>query len=93
MLIRLENLQFHARHGVLPQETRIGADFQVDARLTVDDREAATALFADQLEGTVNYAEAYEIIAREMQQPSALIEHVAVRMPRLCCAISANCAK
>lgn len=82
MLIRLENLQFHARHGVFPQETRIGADFQVDARLTVDDREAATALFADQLEGTVNYAEAYEIIAREMQQPSALIEHVAARIAK-----------
>ena len=82
MLIRLENLQFHARHGVLPQETRSGADLQADPRRTVDDREAATALFADQLEGTVNYAEAYEIIAREMQQPSALIEHVAARITK-----------
>lgn len=82
MLIRLQNLSFHARHGVLPQETRVGADFQVDALLMIDDRDAHTALFADQLEGTVNYAEAYEVISHEMQQPSALIEHVAARIAR-----------
>ena len=34
----------------------------------------------DRLDGTVNYAEAYEIVRREMTQSSALLEHVGGRI-------------
>ena len=30
MYVRLDGLRFYARHGVLPQETKVGAEFTVD---------------------------------------------------------------
>lgn len=56
----------------------MGGDFVVDVVLHLSD--AAVAVRNDILSGTVNYAEVYEIIRREMLQPSALLEHAAGRI-------------
>ena len=82
MQIRLNRLKFYAHHGVLPQENEIGASFEVNIILTLSDADAAQALHADRLEHTVNYAEVYKLVRREMQQPSLLIEHVAARLAK-----------
>ncbi len=82
MTIRMPQMRFFARHGVLPQEQTVGADFLVSLALHIDDEQARPALFADNLDGTVNYAEAYALVNRLMQQPSALLEHVAARVAR-----------
>lgn len=77
--ITLDGLTFHAYHGVMPQERRVGNEFVVDLRLKVDYEQAA---LTDDLDGTVNYAEVYETVRTEMEQPSALLEHVAARIGR-----------
>ena len=76
--IRLSDLRFRAYHGVLPQERVVGNDYYVNLCLTL--RASADATYTDQLEGTVNYAEAYQIVQAEMAVPSALLEHVAQRI-------------
>lgn len=76
--IRLSDLRFRAYHGVLPQERVVGNDYCVNLRLTLS--AVADAAYTDQLEGTVNYAEAYQIVQAEMAAPSALLEHVAQRI-------------
>lgn len=77
MYIRLDGLTFYARHGVLPQETQVGAEFTVDLRLSTDFSHAAET---DELEGTVNYAEVFRRVKAEMDIPSKLLEHVAYRI-------------
>ena len=76
--IRLSDLRFRAYHGVLPQERVVGNDYCVNLSLTLS--AVADATYTDQLEGTVNYAEAYQIVQTEMAAPSALLEHVAQRI-------------
>ena len=76
--ILLRDLRFYAHHGVLPQERTVGGHFTLNLTLRLSD--AMSALFDDQLEGTVSYAEVYEVAAREMRKPSALLEHVAARI-------------
>lgn len=76
--IRLSDLRFRAYHGVLPQERVVGNDYCVNLSLTLS--AVADAAYTDQLEGTVNYAEVYQIVQAEMAAPSALLEHVAQRI-------------
>lgn len=76
--IRLDDVRCYAYHGVLPQERVVGADYTVslDLQLTAP----APAVRDDRLEGTVDYAEAFRLVRREMARPSALLEHVAGRI-------------
>lgn len=76
--IRLRRISFYAYHGVLDQERTVGGEYWVDLTLYPDNIGAAVQ--DDRLDGTVNYAEAYEIVRREMAQPSALLEHVGGRI-------------
>ncbi len=82
MTIRMPQMKFFARHGVLDQERTVGADFLVSLVLHIDDEQARPALFGDDLSGTVNYAEVYAAVARLMQEPCALLEHVAANVAR-----------
>ncbi len=73
----LNKLRFHARHGVLPQERETGGEFVVSIRAKYL---FAKALQSDDVADTLNYAEMFEIINKEMQKPSCLLEHVAGRL-------------
>lgn len=75
----LEHVKFHACHGVLPQERLTGANFYVTLEAETDFHHA---MRTDELTGTVSYADLYEMVRKEMQQPSQLIEHVAERILR-----------
>lgn len=77
--IRLDNLRFHAFHGVLPQERTVGADFTLSLHLDAD---VWDAVWTDELGSTISYAEVYDAVAEEMRIPSALLEHVAGRIIR-----------
>ena len=80
MQIILQNLRFQARHGVMPQERQVGQNYELTLRLDLPDADSCDALLDDRLEGTVNYAEVYELVRSEMQQPSALLERVGERI-------------
>lgn len=75
--IYLRNVRFHAFHGVLPQEGIVGNDYLVNLVLDYD---FSSAMKTDDLQGTLNYAEAYQKVREEMAVPSKLLEHVAGRI-------------
>ena len=79
MYIHLKGLKLYAYHGVLPQENQVGAEYTIDLRLKTDFIQAAET---DRLEGTVNYAEVFNAVKKEMEIPSQLLEHVAWRIAR-----------
>ena len=74
--IQLKGVHMYAHHGVMEQERSIGAWFTVDVELEI--REYG-CLESDEIEGTVNYADVYDIISREMATPSRLLENVCYR--------------
>lgn len=75
--ITLRGLTFFAFHGVLPEERQQGNRFVVDLVLEAD---ISRAVRTDNLDDTVNYAEVYEVVRREMAVPSQLLEHVCGRI-------------
>ena len=75
--ILLENIQLFAHHGVLEQETKVGNHFVVNVKLKVDLSRAAES---DDVDDTISYADVYNIVKAEMQQPSKLLEHAAKRI-------------
>ena len=75
--IELRGLTFLAYHGVLPEERENGNTFVVDLVLDAD---ISCAACTDELADTVNYAEVYEVVRREMAVPSLLLEHVCGRI-------------
>ena len=79
MYIHLKGLKLYAYHGVLPQENQVGAEYTIDLRLKTDFTQAAET---DRLGGTVNYAEVFNAVKKEMEIPSQLLEHVAWRIAR-----------
>ena len=76
MEILLEGMEFHAFHGVYPEENRIGTKYTVDLRLSLPDDSGAD----DNIESTVNYENVYQLVAHEMHHNSKLIEHLASRI-------------
>ena len=75
--ISLRNVRFHAFHGVMPQERKVGADFLVNLRVGYP---LEQAMQSDEVSDTLNYAALYEVVKAEMMQPSNLLEHVAGRI-------------
>ena len=76
-IIELRGLQFFAFHGVLPEEREQGNAFVVDLSLETD---ISRAVRTDALDDTINYAAAYEVVKREMDISSLLLEHVCGRI-------------
>ena len=75
--IHLRQVRFHAFHGVMLQERQVGTDFVLDLRVGYPLQQA---MQSDDVADTLNYASLYDLVAREMQQPSNLLEHVAGRI-------------
>ena len=75
--IFLDEVRFHAFHGVMPQERAVGADFTVWLKVGYDFVKAAES---DELIDTISYAGLYEVVRAEMDKPSQLLEHVALRI-------------
>lgn len=70
----LEGLEFHAYHGIYPDERSSGNKFEVDIVVDTFFDESA---FHDELSGTINYEDIYAIVKKEMEKPSKLLESVA----------------
>ncbi|MDR0686977.1 MAG: dihydroneopterin aldolase [Dysgonamonadaceae bacterium] len=77
--IELNNMTFHAFHGVFPQERKTGNKFTVSLRIYSN---LNTASESDRLTDAINYAAIFEIVKHEMEIPSNLLEHVAGRIIR-----------
>lgn len=77
--IELESMKFYAYHGVAKQERVVGNTFLVDLLITAD---IGAATCSDNIEDTINYADVYSVVSKEMSQPSFLLENVAGRILR-----------
>lgn len=75
--IHLERMAFYAKHGCFEEERVIGTRFVADCKLVYDATEAACQ---DDISKAIDYQHVYAIIKKEMEQPSALLEHVARRI-------------
>ena len=75
----LRDVRLHARHGVSPQETAVGADFIVNLRAEYD---ISRAIETDDVADTLSYADVFGVVKREMAIPSRLLEHVAGRIAK-----------
>ena len=75
--IRLNNIRLYARHGVMEQERVVGGDFTVTLAVGYD---FTCAMQTDDVADTLNYAQLFEVVKRQMAIPSRLLEHVAGRI-------------
>ena len=75
--ICLHEVRFYAFHGVMPQERRVGGEFLVSVKVGYP---LEKAMSSDDVADTLNYAELYELVKKEMMQPSGLLEHVMGRI-------------
>lgn len=76
-IIELKGMMFKAFHGCLEKERTDGNTFTVDLRFHCDISKAAVT---DKLEDTVDYAAVYEVVKKEMEKPSCLLENVCARI-------------
>jgi dihydroneopterin aldolase len=76
-LITIDRLKVFARHGVFPQESAVGNEFEVSVTVAYD---ALCAAQTDNIYAAVSYAAIVDIINTEMATPSRLIENVAWRI-------------
>ena len=75
--LTFENMEFHAFHGCLEHEQVLGNTFIVNLSFVLD---TALAGKTDNLKHTLNYQLVYDVVKREMEIPSKLIEHVGQRI-------------
>ena len=77
--IKIREMRFHVRHGVYEFEHKEDALFVVNLTLLLNEDRAT---FTDDLAHTVDYSAVYEVVRKEMNISSQLIEHVAGRIAR-----------
>ncbi len=69
-IIELSGLQFYSFHGLYEEEKKIGGEFVVDVIAKLDSSHKGVS----NIEETVNYAEVFAIIKKEMNEPRELLE-------------------
>ena len=80
--ILLEGMEFFAFHGCFKEEQLIGTKFIVDLCVDVD---TTVAEGSDHLHDTLDYVRLYQVVKKEMEQKSHLLEHLAGRITEVVC--------
>ncbi len=75
--IAIEGMEFYSYHGHFEEESVIGTKFNLDLYLETDTTKAEKT---DKLDDTVNYLAVYQLVKKEMEIASYLIENVARRI-------------
>lgn len=75
--ISIEGMEFYAYHGCFAEEQLIGNWFVLDLFIETDTHEAEQT---DELSKTINYLEVYQLVKKEMETNSKLLEHVGRRI-------------
>jgi len=76
-LIKLEGMEFFAYHGCFKEEQLIGTKFIVDLSIETNVEQAA---LNDDLHLTINYLTVYQMVKKQMEIKSKLLENVAQRI-------------
>ena len=75
--IAINDMRFYAHHGCFEEERKIGTRFRVDMVFETDTSHAEVS---DNIADTVSYLDVYQVVKREMEISSHLLEHVARRV-------------
>lgn len=75
--LELENMLFHAYHGVMSNEQLVGGEYSVSFKILYDFDKAQVS---DDMNDAIDYGNIYQIVKKEMMQSSKLIERVARRV-------------
>lgn len=70
-------MEFHAYHGCLEHEKKLGNTFIVNLSMELDTTKAGKS---DELDDTLNYQLVYDKVKEQMHVPSKLIEHAGQRI-------------
>ena len=76
-LIQIENMEFYAFHGHFKEEQIVGNKFLVDLTIETDLKRPSET---DNLKDAVNYQQAYQIVKKQMEKKSYLLENIAGRI-------------
>jgi 7,8-dihydroneopterin aldolase/epimerase/oxygenase len=76
-VIHLEDMEFFAYHGCFKEEQLTGNRFLVNLWLETNVAKASTT---DDINDTLNYQTAYQLVKKEMAVTSHLLEHVGKRI-------------
>lgn len=76
-LIQIENMEFYAFHGHFKEEQIVGNKFLVDLIIETDMTKPSET---DNLKDAVNYQQAYQIVKKQMEMKSYLLENIAGRI-------------
>ena len=75
--ITIRDINVYAHHGCFIEETKIGSEYKVDISIVGN---FSTAEKSDNLKDTIDYVSVSDVVSREMEESSKLIEHVAERI-------------
>lgn len=75
--IAIEGMEFHAFHGCMEEEQVTGNTFIVDLYMEADTSKSEET---DNLDDTVDYSRAFDIVKKEMETYSKLLEHIGRRI-------------
>jgi dihydroneopterin aldolase len=75
--IQIENMEFYSFHGHYKEERIVGNKFLVDLTIETDMNNPRQT---DNLKDAVNYQHVYEIVKKQMDVKSHLLEHIAGRI-------------
>ena len=75
--IALEGMEFFAYHGYFDEEQKIGNKYIVDLFIDTDLSKPSST---DNLTDTIDYGKMYEIVSKEMETKSRLLEHIGYRI-------------
>ena len=75
--ISVLGIRVYAYHGCLPEEAKIGSDYEVNVVLEYDIKQSS---YSDDLQHTVDYVSINTVVNEEMSVPSKLLEHVVARI-------------
>lgn len=73
LTIHLNNLKFHAYHGLFEAEQILGNDFEVN--IFIEQKFVNSKI--DQISQTIDYSKVYALVRERMQHPTPLLETVA----------------
>lgn len=77
--IEIKALKLYGYHGCMNEELLVGADFFIDLSIQFN---ASLAMQTDNLNETIDYVKVIEIVSKEFEKPSKLIENVAYRIAK-----------
>jgi dihydroneopterin aldolase len=74
--IKLKQLRFFAHHGLYEEERKVANEFVVDLEAAFE----SSVDIITKMDETINYIKVYEIVKKQMLQPTDLIETLAMKI-------------